>query len=119
MAAGSEDAPGDMAPSKDTLTSNNNPTPVDDCMAVESEKEFGFNTKFSFHADYADTPTDNSSDKTSHLARKIKEILSKLKLTFGDHIQIRNWEGKTVELTEFPMPIDSLKNQFNYETLVF
>jgi hypothetical protein len=109
MAAGSEDAPGDTTPSKDTLTSNNSPTPVDDCMAVESEKEFGFNTKFSFRPDYADTPTDDSSDKTSHLATKIKEILSKLKLTCGDHIQIRNWEGKTVELTEFPVPIDSLK----------
>jgi hypothetical protein len=51
MAAGSEDAPGDTTPSKDTLTSNNSPTPVDDCMAVESEKEFGFNTKFSFRPD--------------------------------------------------------------------
>jgi hypothetical protein len=62
MAAGSEDAPGHMTPSKATLTSNNNPTPVDDRMAVESEKEFGFNTKFSFGANYADTPTNNSSD---------------------------------------------------------
>jgi hypothetical protein len=41
--------------------------------------------------------------------------LSKLKLTFGDHIQIRFWEGKTVELTGFLMPIDSLKKRFNYE----
>jgi hypothetical protein len=84
-------------------------------MAVESEKEFNFNTKFSFHADYADTPADDSNDKTSQLATKIKEILSKLKMTFGNHIQIRNWEGKTVELTEFSMLIDSLKKRCNYE----
>jgi hypothetical protein len=72
MAASSADAPGDTTPSKDTLTSDNNPTPVDDRMAVESEKEFGFNTKFSFPADYANTPPNNISDKTSHLARRSK-----------------------------------------------
>jgi hypothetical protein len=40
--------------------------------------------------------------------------LSKLKLIFGDHIQIRKWEGKTVELAKSPMPIESLKKCFNY-----
>ena len=114
MVAGSKDAPGDTTPSKDTSTSNNTSPSVDDRMVVESEKEFGFKTKFSLRANYAETPADDSSDKTSHLATKIKEILSKLKLTFGDHIQIRNWEGKIVELTEFPMPMDSLKKRFNY-----
>jgi hypothetical protein len=67
-------------------------------MTIESEKEFGFKTKLSFGSNYADASPTNS-DKTSHLTTKIKYIMSKLKLPYGDNIEIRNWERKAVELT--------------------